>query len=177
MKTINVNKLTSVGCKVKIWIADWFAQLNDKMDGEIDKIQTVGSYLIEVWKAAGMNIEGGNVEILWSSEEIMSRPHEYWPIVMDIAWRNKLSRIIRCCQIMGRKEEDKLTCGHIFYLCMQFADIFFLNVCFLLCFGYVFCLGTFHFGFENNLNLFIETGGHMSVSHDFGSQLLRRLCC
>ncbi|KAF5814692.1 putative tyrosine--tRNA ligase [Helianthus annuus] len=38
MKTINVNKLTSAGCKVKIWIADWFAQLNDKMGGDIDKI-------------------------------------------------------------------------------------------------------------------------------------------
>ncbi|KAM0036029.1 putative tyrosine--tRNA ligase [Helianthus debilis subsp. tardiflorus] len=75
MKTINVSKLTSAGCKVKIWIADWFAQLNDKMDGEIDKIQTVGRYLIEVWKAAGMNLEGGKVEFLWSSEEIMSRPH------------------------------------------------------------------------------------------------------
>ncbi|KAJ7944925.1 Tyrosine--tRNA ligase [Quillaja saponaria] len=25
MKAISVNKLTSAGCKVKIWIADWFA--------------------------------------------------------------------------------------------------------------------------------------------------------
>ncbi|KAL8512360.1 hypothetical protein ACS0TY_018732 [Phlomoides rotata] len=30
LKAINVNKLTSAGCKVKIWIADWFAQLNNK---------------------------------------------------------------------------------------------------------------------------------------------------
>ncbi|KAI3804110.1 hypothetical protein L1987_32280 [Smallanthus sonchifolius] len=36
MKTINVNKLTSAGCKVKIWIADWFAQLNNKMGGDLD---------------------------------------------------------------------------------------------------------------------------------------------
>ncbi|KAM0007817.1 putative tyrosine--tRNA ligase [Helianthus debilis subsp. tardiflorus] len=127
MKTINVNKLTSAGCKVKIWIADWFAQLNNKMGGDIDKIQTVGRYLIEVWKAAGMNLEGGNVEFLWSSEEIMSRPHEYWPIVTDIARRNKLPRITRCCQIMGRKEQDELTGGQIFYPCMQCADIFFLK--------------------------------------------------
>ncbi|KAM0047287.1 putative tyrosine--tRNA ligase [Helianthus debilis subsp. tardiflorus] len=95
MKTINVNKLISAGCKVKIWIADWFAFLNNKMDADLEKIQTVGRYLIEIWKAAGMNIEGGQVEFLWSSEEINSRAHEYWPIVMDIARRNKLSRTIR----------------------------------------------------------------------------------
>ncbi|KAJ0787959.1 putative tyrosine--tRNA ligase [Helianthus annuus] len=33
MKTLSVNKLVSAGCKVKIWIADWFAFLNDKMGG------------------------------------------------------------------------------------------------------------------------------------------------
>ncbi|KAM7503851.1 hypothetical protein LguiB_002755 [Lonicera macranthoides] len=88
MKINNVNKLTSAGCKVKIWIADWFAQLNNKMGGDINKIQTLAWYFIEIWKSAGMNLEGGQVEFLWSSEEINSRPHEYWPLVMDIARRN-----------------------------------------------------------------------------------------
>ncbi|XP_021988682.1 tyrosine--tRNA ligase 1, cytoplasmic isoform X2 [Helianthus annuus] len=125
MKTINVNKLTSAGCKVKIWIADWFAQLNNKMGGDLGRIQTVGRYLIEIWKAAGMNLE--HVEFLWSSEEINSRAHEYWPLVMDIARRNKLPRIMRCCQIMGRNEQDELTAAQIFYPCMQCADIFFLK--------------------------------------------------
>lgn len=95
MKAISVNKLTSAGCKVKIWIADWFAQLNNKMGGDLKKIQVVGQYLIEIWKAVGMNTEGGQVEFLWSSEEINSRAHEYWPLVMDIARRNKLPRILR----------------------------------------------------------------------------------
>ena len=39
------------------WVADWFALMNDKMGGDLDKIQTVGKYLIEVWKAAGMNMD------------------------------------------------------------------------------------------------------------------------
>ncbi|KAI4382119.1 hypothetical protein MLD38_008121 [Melastoma candidum] len=95
MKTINVNKLTSAGCKVKIWIADWFAQLNNKMGGDLKKIQTVGQYLIEIWKAVGMELKDDKVEFLWSSEEINSRSHEYWPLVMDTARRNKLPRIIR----------------------------------------------------------------------------------
>ncbi|KAG6383253.1 hypothetical protein SASPL_156999 [Salvia splendens] len=127
MKAINVNKLTSAGCKVKIWIADWFAQLNNKMGGDLKKIQVIGQYLIEIWKAVGMNIEGGQVEFLWSSEEINSRAHEYWPLVMDIARRNKLPRVLRCCQIMGRSEQDELSAAQIFYPCMQCADIFFLK--------------------------------------------------
>lgn len=125
MKTINVNKLTSSGCTVKIWIADWFAQLNNKMGGDLKKIRTVGRYLIEIWKAVGMNLD--RVEFLWSSDEINSRSHEYWPLVMDIARRNTLPRIIRCSQIMGRNEQDELTAAQIFYPCMQCADIFFLK--------------------------------------------------
>lgn len=127
LKALNVNKLTSAGCKVKIWIADWFAQLNNKMGGDLKKIEVVGQYLIEIWKAVGMNLEGDQVEFLWSSKEINSRAHEYWPLVMDIARRNKLPRILRCCQIMGRSEQDELTAAQIFYPCMQCADIFFLK--------------------------------------------------
>ncbi|XP_039852812.1 tyrosine--tRNA ligase 1, cytoplasmic-like isoform X1 [Panicum virgatum] len=125
VKTINVNKMVRAGCKVKIWIADWFAQLNNKMGGDLKKIQTVGRYMIEIWKAAGMNLDG--VEFLWSSEEINKCAHEYWPLVMDIARKNNVKRITRCCQIMGRSDQEELTAAQIFYPCMQCADIFFLK--------------------------------------------------
>ncbi|CAL9030135.1 unnamed protein product [Prunus brigantina] len=127
MKTINVNKMTSAGCRVKIWIADWFAMLNNKMGGDLKKIETVGRYLIEIWRAAGMNLDNGKVEFLWSSKEINSKADEYWPRVMDIAQKNNLKRIIRCSQIMGRNEQDDLTAAQILYPCMQCADIFFLK--------------------------------------------------
>ncbi|KAG4128110.1 hypothetical protein ERO13_D09G002080v2 [Gossypium hirsutum] len=68
-----------------------------------------------------------NVEFLWSSDEINSRASEYWPLVRDIARRNKLPRIMRCCQIMGRSEQDELSATQILYPCMQCADIFFLK--------------------------------------------------
>ncbi|PQQ09102.1 tyrosine--tRNA ligase 1 cytoplasmic-like [Prunus yedoensis var. nudiflora] len=95
MKTINVNKTTSAGCRVKIWIADWFAMLNNKMGGDLKKIETVGRYMIEIWRAAGMNLDNGKVEFLWSSKEINAKADEYWPRVMDIAQKNNLKRIIR----------------------------------------------------------------------------------
>ncbi|GAX83687.1 hypothetical protein CEUSTIGMA_g11112.t1 [Chlamydomonas eustigma] len=125
MKAINVNKLTKAGCHFKFWVADWFAQLNNKMGGDLKKIQTVGKYMIEVWKAVGMDLS--KVEFLSSSEEINKRPDEYWTLVMDIARKNSLGRVVRCSQIMGRSETDELSAAQIFYPCMQCADIFFLK--------------------------------------------------
>lgn len=39
LRAINVNKLTSAGCLFKFWVADWFAQLNNKMGGDLAKIK------------------------------------------------------------------------------------------------------------------------------------------
>ena len=125
MKCLNVNKLTKAGCHFKFWVADWFALMNNKMGGDLKKIQKVGQYMVEVWKAVGMDLS--RVEFIWSSEEINKRGHEYWPLVLDIARRNKLSRILRCTQIMGRSETDELAASQIFYPVMQCADIFFLK--------------------------------------------------
>ncbi|KAL6654315.1 hypothetical protein ACP70R_007780 [Stipagrostis hirtigluma subsp. patula] len=70
-KAISINKMAKAGCRVKIWIADWFAMLNKKMGGDLNKIRTVGHYFIEIWKALGMNMEG--VEFLWPPKKSTSR--------------------------------------------------------------------------------------------------------
>ena len=126
LKAINVNKLTSAGCVFKFWVADWFALLNNKMGGDIKKIRTVGLYMVEVWKAAGMDMQ--NVEFLWASDEINGHSNEYWLRVMDIARRFNVPRIVRCCTVMGRAESDDLSAAQIFYPAMQCADVFHLKV-------------------------------------------------
>lgn len=105
MKAINVNKLTKAGGVFTFWVADWFALLNNKMGGDLHKIQVVGRYFVEVWKAAGMDLS--NVKFLWCSDEINSRADEYWSIVMDISRKNNITRIKKCGQIMGRDEGDQ----------------------------------------------------------------------
>ncbi len=42
LRAINVNKLTKTGIKFKFWVADWFALMNNKMGGDLKKIQIVG---------------------------------------------------------------------------------------------------------------------------------------
>ena len=126
LKALNVNKLTRAGCVFKFWVADWFALLNNKYDGDLKKIRTCGQYFVEVWRAAGMEMD--NVEFLWASDEINAHANDYWLRVMDIARRFNIPRVVRCCTAMGRKEEDDLSAAQIFYPCMQAADIFFLKV-------------------------------------------------
>jgi tyrosyl-tRNA synthetase len=125
LRAINVNKLTSTGCLFKFWVADWFAQLNNKMDGDLKKIRMVGEYMIEIWKVVGMDMR--NVQFLWASDEINAHADEYWTLVMDIARMNNLARIQRCCTIMGRKDNEEMSAAQIFYPCMQCADVFFLK--------------------------------------------------
>lgn len=125
-KAMNVNKCTFPGTNSTFifWVADWFALMNDKMGGDLDKIKTVGAYLIEVWKAAGMDLT--NVVFKWCSEEITNKADVYWPKMLDIARRFNITRIKKCCQIMGRLE-GSLTSAQILYPLMQCTDIFFLK--------------------------------------------------
>lgn len=104
MKAINVNKICKSGGVFTFWVADWFALLNKKMGGDLNKIQVVGRYFVEVWKAAGMDL--GNVRFLWASDEINSRADEYWSRVMDISRESSITRIKKCGTIMGRGEGD-----------------------------------------------------------------------
>ncbi|KAL3810324.1 hypothetical protein ACHAXA_008259 [Cyclostephanos tholiformis] len=126
LKSVNVNKCTSPGTNSTFvfWVADWFALMNDKMGGDLHKITIVGRYLIEVWKAAGMDLS--NVEFRWASEEINDNAHVYWPIMLDVARRFNVTRIKKCCQIMGRLEGN-LTAAQVLYPLMQCTDVFFLK--------------------------------------------------
>ena len=125
LRAINVNRLTKAGCVFVFWIADWFAQMNNKMGGDIEKIRTVGRYFVEIWRAAGMDLK--NVKFLWCSDEINNNSNDYWQSVINVARANNIDRIKRCCQIMGRKEGDALQASQIMYPCMQCTDIFFLK--------------------------------------------------
>ncbi|CAB9507871.1 Tyrosine--tRNA ligase 1, cytoplasmic [Seminavis robusta] len=129
-KAMNVNKCTAPGTNgtFVFWVADWFALMNDKMGGDLAKIRVVGNYLIEVWKAAGMDLS--NVVFKWASEEITEQADKYWPTMLDVARRFNITRVKKCCQIMGRLE-GSLTAAQILYPLMQCTDVFFLkaNIC------------------------------------------------
>jgi len=122
-RAINIEDLIKAGIHFKLWIADWFGWINNKMSGDLEKIKKVGEYFIEVWKAAG--VPTNKVEFLWTSDAI-SDP-EYWKKVILIAKATTLNRAIRCLSIMGRTETELKETALLFYPMMQCTDIFHLK--------------------------------------------------
>lgn len=125
MRAINVNKMVKAGFTFRMLVADWFAYLNNKMGGDLEKIQTVGKYFVEIWKAVGMDLE--HVEFLKTSDLVGKR--EYWETVMRVAKSITLKRALRTTQIMGRSDASLLTAAQIIYPCMQTTDIFEVMKC------------------------------------------------
>ena len=111
LRAHNTNKFVDSGVHFKFWVADWFALMNLKLGGDLNKIQKAGKLMIETWKACGMKLDAIDtdgkpmIEFIWSSEEINARSDEYWKWVLDIGTKFSLNRIKKCTQIMGRKEE------------------------------------------------------------------------
>ncbi len=119
---IYINKLIDVGFRFKFIMADWHAWANNKMGGDLEKIQIVGEYMKEVLLASGLNPK---VEFVWASDLV--KDDSYWKKVLQISIANSVKRIERCSQIMGRKE-DNLQASQILYPLMQCADIFHMDV-------------------------------------------------
>ncbi|KAJ1280750.1 hypothetical protein BS78_04G257000 [Paspalum vaginatum] len=127
-KTLNINEMVKSGFKVKILMADWFAQMNSEIGGNLNKVRTIGRYNIEMWKATGMALD--EVELVWLSDEISRHGDEYWPLVMDIARKSSVRRIRRCRGSRDPFATGELTVAETFYPCLQSASILFQKACF-----------------------------------------------
>ncbi len=123
LRAIKLKDMVDAGVKFKLLIADWFGWINNKMGGDLDKIQKAGEYLIEVWKACG--IDPDKVEIVWTSDVVDDK--EYWKKVIGVAKNTTVKRMARCSTIMGRKEGEMLYTAQLFYPAMQAADPFHLG--------------------------------------------------
>jgi len=119
-----LEQLLKAGIRFKLYLADWFAWINNKMGGDLEKIRRVGEYFIEVWRAAGVDLN--KVEIVWASDLV--KRAEYWKRVILIAKHCTVARAERALTIMGRKRGEMKEVAQYFYPMMQVADIFELNV-------------------------------------------------
>ena len=124
LRPILVDDMQKAGVRMKLWIADWFAWVNNKMGGDLAKIQEVGRYFVEVWKAAGVDMS--KVDVLWTSEAAGNE--EYWKKVVTVAQNFTLARAQRALTIAGRTSKESVQAAQLLYPMMQVADIFWLDV-------------------------------------------------
>lgn len=122
-RALLLESLLKAEIKFKLYLADWFAWINRKLGGDLEKIRTCGEYFIEVWKASGVDFD--NVEIVWASDLVNSS--EYWKNVIQIAKLTTVSRAERALTIMGRKKGELKEVAQYFYPMMQVADVFMLG--------------------------------------------------
>lgn len=124
MRAKNLKKMQEAGIHFKLYLADYFAYLNNKLGGDIDHIRESGKYFIEVWRAAG--VDTSKVEIVWC-KDLMS-DFSYWERFLKVGKALSLDRVKRAITIMGRKEGEAVSAGQIFYPAMQVADIFQMDI-------------------------------------------------
>jgi len=122
LRAINLEDMMDAGLKFTILVADWHAWINNKLGGDLDRIQQAGRYLTEVWKAAGVR----GVNIQWASDIVEDR--DYWTKVVQVAKSVTLNRAERAISIMGRKAGEMKETAQLFYPMMQVADVFDLDV-------------------------------------------------
>ena len=124
LRAKNIKVMMEVGMKPKLYMADYFALINNKMGGDLEKITATGRYFIEVWKACG--IEMDKVEVVWASK--LMDNIGYWDRFIRVGKGTTIDRAKRAVTIMGRKEGDQLSAAQLFYPAMQVTDIFQMDV-------------------------------------------------
>lgn len=117
--TMKVKELAEAGVKVTVLLADLHSQINDKLDGDLDRIQKSGRMIERCMKAYGLP---SNVQFTWATDMVNDR--EYWATLIRVAKSSTLSRLKRSLPIMGRTEEDaEGDFSKFIYPLMQVTDI------------------------------------------------------
>jgi len=124
LRATNLKNMMKAGVKFKLYIADYFGFINNKLGGDLDNIRTAGKYFVEIWKACGIDTK--KVEIIWA-KDIMDGI-DYWDKTLRVAKQISLERNMRAVTIMGRQQGEKLSMGQLFYPSMQVTDIFHMNI-------------------------------------------------
>ncbi len=124
LRATNLRNMLKAKIRFKLYLADYFAFINNKLGGDLENIRNAGEYFIEVWKACGIDID--KVEIIWAKDQMDGI--EYWDKTLKIAREITLDRNLRAVTIMGRRQGESLSMGQLFYPPMQVTDIFHMDV-------------------------------------------------
>lgn len=114
-----VRELSMAGIKVTVLLADLHSQINDKLGGDLSRIQESGRMIEKCMRAYDL---GENVTFLWATDVV--REPEYWSTLIRVAKNSSLPRLKRALPIMGRSEEDaEGDFSKYIYPLMQVTDI------------------------------------------------------
>jgi len=123
-----LNDLVNLNIDVTVLLADWHAMVNDKFNGDLNKIIESGNLFKKAMLASGLSEK---VRFIWAHDLVSNS--DYWELLLKTAKASSLSRIRRSLPIMGRTEEDAdKDFSKYVYPLMQVTDVFYLNSDFAL---------------------------------------------
>jgi tyrosyl-tRNA synthetase len=123
--TNKIKDFIECGFEFIVLLADWHAYINDKLDGDINKIKLCGKYMEDCFVAMG--IKKGSVNFVYASDYVDDP--EYWELVLKTSKATSVARVKRAMDIMGRSEDEaERDLSKLFYPAMQVSDIFYLNL-------------------------------------------------
>jgi tyrosyl-tRNA synthetase len=123
--TNKINDFIECGFDFTILLADWHAYINDKLDGDLEKIKLCGKYMEDCF--AAMGIDKSKVKFVYASDYVDDP--KYWELVIRTSKATSLARVKRAMDIMGREaDEAEKDLSKLFYPAMQVSDIFYLNL-------------------------------------------------
>ncbi|MHB8633203.1 MAG: tyrosine--tRNA ligase [Thermoplasmatota archaeon] len=122
--TETIRRLAEAGFEVTIFLADWHAQINDKLGGDLEAIRRCGAYMQEAFTALGVP---KSVKYRWASE--FAADPAYWALVVQVMRHTSMARMRRAMTILGRREEEAdADMSKFLYPAMQVADIFHMHI-------------------------------------------------
>jgi tyrosyl-tRNA synthetase len=128
---MKIKDLQDAGVKTIVFIADWHAWLNKKLDGRLETATWIGkNYLIEAFKAGAecVGADPNKIEFILGTELYEKLGSDYWATVVRVAKATTLSRMVRSTTIMGRKETEVTDSAMLIYPAMQSADMFMMKI-------------------------------------------------
>jgi len=114
------------GVDCSVFLADWHAWLNDKLDGDLETIGKVAVNYFKEGMTQCYKVVGGNPKDLKFvlGSELYHNNDQYWQTFVDISKNLTLSRVKKSTTIMGREAGDSVLFAWLIYPPMQVADIF-----------------------------------------------------
>ena len=123
--TNKIKDFLNEGFEFTVLLADWHAYINDKLDGDIDKIKLCGKYMEDCFSAMG--VDTSKLSFVYASDYV-GDPN-YWELVLRTSKATSVKRVKRAMDIMGRSEDEaERDLSKLFYPAMQVSDIFYLDI-------------------------------------------------
>ena len=120
--SFKLNDFIKAGVHCKVFLADWHSYINNKMGGDLEKIERVSKYFQKAFETLcpGVDFELGST--LYANND------QYWKDLLRFSKQITLARDTRCLTIMGRTTKEKLDVAQYIYPPMQATDIKAMNL-------------------------------------------------